>query len=187
MAPQTTLPTFQWKQFSVVRRFRDFASLHKRLSDAHPGAAPRTAQPYRALAARSRLGARRAGVVIPALPEKRMATKLVSLGPEFVAQRCAALDAFLKRCAAHATLRSSPHLAAFLEAPEGAWAAQAAVPLPRDALTLAKQREAQGPLGAAALKELGRNAAALLAGRPDANDAEYDRARAPRAASLCSS
>ncbi len=107
-----------------------------------------------------------------------MATKLVSLGPEFVAQRCAALDAFLKRCAAHATLRASPHLAAFLEAPEGAWAAQAAVPLPRDALTLAKQREAQGPLGAAALKELGRNAAALLAGRPDANDAEYDRVSA---------
>ena len=117
-------------------------------------------------------------MVIPALPEKRMATKLVSLGPEFVAQRCAALDAFLKRCAAHATLRASPHLTAFLEAPEGAWAAQAAVPLPRDALTLAKQREAQGPLGAAALKELGRNAAALLAGRPDANDAEYDRVSA---------
>jgi hypothetical protein len=69
-----------------------------------------------------------AGVVVPALPEKRMATKLVSLGPEFVAQRCAALDAFLKRCAAHATLRGSPHLAAFLEAPEGAWAATAAVP-----------------------------------------------------------
>ena len=123
---------------------------------------------------------RAAGVVVPALPEKRMATKLVSLGPEFVAQRCAALDAYLQRCAAHAALRGSPHLAAFLEAPEGAWAAAAAVPLPRDALTLAKQREAQGPLGAAALKELGRNAAALIAGRPDAADAEYERVRSPR-------
>ena len=85
----------------------------------------------------------------------------------------------LKRCAAHATLRGSPHLAAFLEAPEGEWAA-AAAPLPRDALTLAKQREAQGPLGAAALKELGRNAAALIAGRPDATDAEYERVRSRR-------
>jgi hypothetical protein len=120
--------------------------------------------------------------VVPALPEKRMATKLVSLGPEFVAQRCAALDSFLKRCAAHATLRGSPHLAAFLEAPEGEWAAAAAAPLPRDALTLAKQREAQGPLGAAALKELGRNAAALIAGRPDATDAEYERVRSRRRA-----
>ena len=36
---QTTLPSFKWKQFSVVRRFRDFASLHQRLSDAHPGTA----------------------------------------------------------------------------------------------------------------------------------------------------
>ena len=53
-------------------------------------------------------------------------------------------------------------------------------PLPRDALTLAKQREAQGPLGAAALKELGRNAAALIAGRPDATDAEYERVRSRR-------
>ena len=117
-------------------------------------------------------------MVIPALPEKRMATKLVSLGAEFVAQRCSALDAFLKRCCAHAALRASPHLAAFLEAPEGAWAAQAAQPLPRDSLTLARQRNAAGPLGAAALKELGRNAAALLAGRPDASDAEYDRVSA---------
>ena len=45
-AAQTSLPTFKWKQFSVVRRFRDFASLHQRLSDAHPGERPRVAQPY---------------------------------------------------------------------------------------------------------------------------------------------
>ena len=42
---QTTLPSFKWKQFSVVRRFRDFASLHQRLSDAHPGTRV-MAQPY---------------------------------------------------------------------------------------------------------------------------------------------
>ncbi len=114
---------------------------------------------------------------MPSLPEKRIATKLVALGPDFFAARCAGLDTFLKRCAAHAALRRSPHLAAFLEAGEGAWAAAAGAPLPREGLTLAKQREAGGPLGAASLKELTRAAAGLLAGRADAVDPEYERVR----------
>jgi len=108
--------------------------------------------------------------VVPALPEKNVATKVVNMGADFVAQRCASLDVFVKRCAAHATLRSSPQLAAFLQATEAAWAAIAAAPLPRDSLTLAKQRE--GSAGTALLKEFGRAAGALLAGRPDAADAE---------------
>ena len=118
-----------------------------------------------------------AGCVIPALPEKRFATKLVTLGPDFALTRCALLDAFLKRCAAHAVLRRSPHLVAFLQADDSAWGAAAAAALPRSEMTLAKQRDAGGPLGSGALKELTRTAAALLVGRPDAADAEYDRVR----------
>jgi len=34
----TDLPSYRWKQFSVIRRFRDFAFLHQRLCDQYPGA-----------------------------------------------------------------------------------------------------------------------------------------------------
>jgi hypothetical protein len=188
-ALQTDLPEFKWKQFSVIRRFRDFDALHTRLGDAHPGARagtlalsasrnPTHARTHQLTAARAH-----AGCVIPALPEKRFATKLVTLGPDFALQRCALLDMFLKRCAAHAVLRRSPHLAAFLQADDSAWGAAAAAALPRSEMTLAKQRDAGGPLGSGALKELTRTAAAILVGRPDAADAEYDRLRCvPRGA-----
>ena len=110
-------------------------------------------------------------MVVPALPEKRFATKLLSL-PDFVAQRCAALDAFCKRVAGHPALRSSPLFAAFLEAGEEAWAALQA--RPPAGLTLAKQRaEGSGLAGAA------RGAvAALTGGRPAEADAEQQRLRA---------
>ncbi len=74
-------------------------------------------------------------------------------------------------------LRRSPHLVAFLQADDSAWGAAAAAALPRSEMTLAKQRDAGGPLGSGSLKELTRTAAALLVGRPDAADAEYDRVR----------
>jgi hypothetical protein len=183
LPPQTDLPEFKWKQFSVIRRFRDFDALHTRLGDAHPGAQPVPLfacgrhNPTPTLTRLARATRRDAGCVIPALPEKRFATKLVTLGPDFALTRCALLDAFLKRCAAHAVLRRSPHLVAFLQADDSAWGAAAAAALPRSEMTLAKQRDAGGPLGSGALKELTRTAAALLVGRPDAADAEYDRVR----------
>ncbi len=118
---------------------------------------------------------------MPALPEKRLATKLgVSLGAAFLPERCAALDAFLKRCAAHGALRASPHLAQFLEAGDAAWAAAAGASLPREGLSLAAQREREGLLAPAALRELGRGAAALLTRQPDTADAEHDRVRPAR-------
>ena len=108
------------------------------------------------------------GVVIPALPEKRVATKLVSLGPEFLAQRCAGLDAFLKRCAAHHTLRLSPALVVFLEASDESWAAYTQRPV--EGLTLAKQ-----PVDAAArLRQVTTAAGALITGHPNEQDAQYE-------------
>ena len=38
VATTTDLAAFKWKSFSVIRRFRDFAFLHDRLSDLYPGA-----------------------------------------------------------------------------------------------------------------------------------------------------
>ena len=38
VATSTDLPAFKWKSFSVIRRYRDFAWLHDRLSDLYPGA-----------------------------------------------------------------------------------------------------------------------------------------------------
>lgn len=113
-------------------------------------------------------------MVIPALPEKRLATKLVSLGPEFLAQRCAGLDAFLKRCAEHPTLRVSPALVTFLEASDESWAAFTQRPV--EGLTLAKQ-----PLDAAArLRQVTSATAALLtiSGKPEEQDAQYETLRA---------
>ena len=37
VATTTDLAAFKWKSFSVIRRFRDFAFLHDRLSDLYPG------------------------------------------------------------------------------------------------------------------------------------------------------
>jgi hypothetical protein len=45
VATTTDLAAFKWKSFSVIRRFRDFAFLHDRLSDLYPGACAPPAGP----------------------------------------------------------------------------------------------------------------------------------------------
>ena len=108
--------------------------------------------------------------MIPTLPEKHFATKLVAMSSDFVADRCAKLDAFLKRCTAHALLRLSPGLATFLEASEEAWAAWTV--RPQVGLILAKQGGDQS----ARLKHAA--AQLLLVPRAEDLDADYERLRA---------
>ena len=37
LSRQTSMAHYRWRQFSVIRRFRDFALLHQRLCDKNPG------------------------------------------------------------------------------------------------------------------------------------------------------
>jgi hypothetical protein len=85
----------------AVRRFRDFAWLRAALAATHRG------------------------TIIPPLPE-RSAVQKFAMSPAFVEARRAALEVFLRRCAAHPRLRSSRELRLFLEAPEDEFALEVA-------------------------------------------------------------
>ena len=80
-------------QHEVIRRFRDFTWLKNRLRSQYRGA------------------------ILPALPEKNVVEKY-KMGGEFIEQRRAALEVFLKRVAAHPILHSSPDLRLFLQSDE---------------------------------------------------------------------
>ena len=96
----TNLPTPGTTQYEVIRRFRDFTWLKKRLRSQ-----------YR-------------GVIVPALPEKSVVEKY-KMSPEFIEQRRAALTVFLNRIAAHPTLSYSPDFRLFLQADETEFAIEA--------------------------------------------------------------
>ena len=86
---KTSLPQYQWREFSQIHRYSDFEWLHAELKDFHPNC------------------------VVPPIPEK------VSTGntdPEFVARRMWGLQHFLQHCADHPELRGSRSLQFFLEA-----------------------------------------------------------------------
>ena len=100
VATKTSLPQYRWAEFSVIRRFRDFAWLQSRLMDRNPG------------------------IIIPPVPEKNVVAKY-SFNADFIERRRAALQVFLNRCAEHPTLRQSADLQLFLEANEEVWAAEA--------------------------------------------------------------
>lgn len=97
---KTSLPQFQYGQFSVTRRFRDFDWLHSQLSANYPGA------------------------ILPPLPEKhsatvsRMRVSGVGCSAEWHENRRALLQRFLQRVAAHPMLHAAAELHNFLEISE---------------------------------------------------------------------
>lgn len=86
---KTILRGYPRAEALVYRRFSDFAWLHDRLTSAYPG------------------------TVLPPLPEKRAMGRMEE---EFVVERRAALERYLREAARHALLRTSHDLAAFLTA-----------------------------------------------------------------------
>ena len=97
---KTSLPQFQFGQFSVTRRFRDFDWLHAQLGAKYPGA------------------------IVPPLPEKHatqvqtMKVSGIGCSAEWLEERRAQLQRFLQRVAAHPQLHASLDLQMFLEASE---------------------------------------------------------------------
>ena len=97
---KTSLPQYQFGQFSVTRRFRDFDWLHAQLGLKFPG------------------------VIVPPLPEKQSATVQtmrvsgVGFSAEWLEERRAQLARFLQRVVCHPSLHTAPDLQTFLEASE---------------------------------------------------------------------
>lgn len=87
----TNMPEFNGTEFNVRRRFRDVVALSDRLAES-----------YR-------------GFFIPLRPDKSVVESQVMQKNEFLEQRRAALEKYLRRLAAHPVLRSSEELRAFLE------------------------------------------------------------------------
>lgn len=86
---KTTLRHYPRAEAVVHRRFSDFAWLHDRLGSAFPG------------------------TVLPPLPEKRAVGRMEE---DFVVERRAALERYLREATRHTLLRTSHDLAAFLTA-----------------------------------------------------------------------
>ncbi|XP_075483462.1 sorting nexin 2A-like [Primulina tabacum] len=87
----TNLPEFNGTEFNVRRRFRDVVALSDRLAES-----------YR-------------GFFIPVRPDKSAVEGQVMQKTEFVEQRRAALEKYLRQLAAHPVLRKSEELRVFLE------------------------------------------------------------------------
>ncbi|CDP13964.1 unnamed protein product [Coffea canephora] len=88
---RTNMPEFNGTEFSVRRRFRDVVTLSDRLSEA-----------YR-------------GFIIPIRPDKSVVESQVMQTQDFVEQRRAALEKYLRRLAKHTAIRRSEELRLFLE------------------------------------------------------------------------
>ncbi|XP_041990697.1 sorting nexin 2B-like [Salvia splendens] len=91
----TNMPEFSGTEFNVRRRFRDVVALSDRLGES-----------YR-------------GFFIPLRPDKSVVESQVMQKNEFLEQRRAALEKYLRRLAAHPVLRNSEELRAFLEPSDG--------------------------------------------------------------------
>ncbi|CAN0363967.1 unnamed protein product, partial [Ectocarpus sp. 13 AM-2016] len=84
----TDRPDFQYGQFTVIRRFKDFVWLSHRLEEEFPG------------------------MVMPALPVKMVVGKF---DQTFVEKRRKELEIFLNRVAAHGELSASQYFKTFLQ------------------------------------------------------------------------
>ncbi|KAL3521264.1 hypothetical protein ACH5RR_019413 [Cinchona calisaya] len=89
---RTNLPEFSGTEFSLRRRFRDVVTLSDRLAEAFRG------------------------FIIPMRPDKSVVESQVMQKQEFVEQRRAALEKYLRRLAKHPVIRRSEELRLFLEA-----------------------------------------------------------------------
>uniref|UniRef100_A0A803W7Y2 Sorting nexin-2 n=1 Tax=Ficedula albicollis TaxID=59894 RepID=A0A803W7Y2_FICAL len=101
--PQTSMPMFRSKQFSVKRRFSDFLGLYDKLSEKHA----------------------QNGFIVPPPPEKSLIgmTKVKvgkedSSSAEFLEKRRAALERYLRRVVSHPTMLQDPDVREFLEKEE---------------------------------------------------------------------
>ncbi|KAL6531124.1 hypothetical protein OROHE_014193 [Orobanche hederae] len=90
----TNMPEFNGTEFNVRRRFKDVVALADRL-----------AEHYR-------------GFFIPLRPDKSVVEGQVMQTNEFVEQRRAALEKYLRRLASHPVITTSEELRVFLEAPK---------------------------------------------------------------------
>ncbi|KAK9282855.1 hypothetical protein L1049_011079 [Liquidambar formosana] len=88
---RTNFPDFGGSEFSVRRRFKDVVTLSDRLSEA-----------YR-------------GFFIPPRPDKSVVESQVMQKQEFVEQRRAALEKYLRRLATHPVIKKSDELRVFLQ------------------------------------------------------------------------
>ncbi|KAL4452515.1 hypothetical protein ABPG75_008177 [Micractinium tetrahymenae] len=151
---RTSAPGYR-ESAEVIRRFRDFTWLQKRLR-----------REYR-------------GVIVPALPEKSVVEKYKMTG-EFVEARRAALTVFINRVAAHPILKRSRDLQLFLEASETEFAIEVSRSQVDD--PVAVQGAAKKTLSGAVsfLRDLGHTASNLYHKRTDdeEEDAEYLKVRA---------
>lgn len=93
---KTTLPNYTGPHMDVLRRFRDFDWLHRRLAENNRG------------------------IIIPPLPEKSVVEKYQHTSG-FLKQRRAALERFLTRVGAHPELATSPDFRSFLQDNNGTW------------------------------------------------------------------
>jgi hypothetical protein len=82
-------------EFRVRRRFRDVVALADRLAETHRG------------------------LFVPARPDKSIVEGQVMQRQDFVSQRCAAVQRYLRRLAAHPIVGRSSDLDAFLAEPSG--------------------------------------------------------------------
>lgn len=118
---KTSLPQYQFGQFCVTRRFRDFVWLHGQLCAQFPGA------------------------IVPPLPEKHaaqvqtMRMSGVGCSAEWLESRRLQLHRFMQRVTMHPFLHAAPDLQTFLEAAEEvleAWKESAAKSKPPTYTTL---------------------------------------------------
>jgi hypothetical protein len=84
---ETTMEGFECRQFSVIRRYSDFAWLRQVLSGELPA------------------------VIVPPLPEKAVMNRF---SPEFVEGRRRALERFVSRCAEHPFIREAEIFKTFI-------------------------------------------------------------------------
>lgn len=95
---RTSLPQYQFGQFSVTRRFRDFDWLHSQLGAKYPGA------------------------IVPPLPEKHstqvstMKVSGIGCSAEWLEERRGQLQRFMERVCGHPQLHAALDLQMFLEA-----------------------------------------------------------------------
>ncbi|PSS34437.1 Sorting nexin 2B like [Actinidia chinensis var. chinensis] len=89
---RTNLPHFNGSEFSVRRRFKEVVSLSDRLSES-----------YR-------------GFFVPLRPDKSVVESQMMQKQEFVEQRMAAVEKYLRRLADHPVIKRSEELKVFLEA-----------------------------------------------------------------------
>lgn len=143
---KTSLAQYTSPNMDVLRRFRDFDWLLRRLSENNRG------------------------IIIPPLPEKSVVEKYQHT-PGFLKQRRAALERFLIRVGAHPELANSSDLRSFLQDNDGTW--QVEMARANAAYGGGAKKKLAGAV--AMFRELGNSGLAMISGSTTrAGDEEED-------------